>query len=314
MKAVVITGFHTTPELADVPSPVPAAGEALVRLHAAGMNPFDWKVIDGALENVVPHRFPLVLGSDGAGVVEAVGAEVTGVEVGDRVCGQFMRVAEGHGSYAERAVAPEGKLARIPDSLPFALAAALPTASVTGLQVIEALDPQPGQRVLVNGASGGVGQIALQFAARAGARVLATGPADLSGHLRDLGAHEIVDFAVAPTHEQVAAAHPDGIDLVVDLVTPSGGDAGPLAGLLRPGGTILNTNYALDVEALEARGLRGINFGNHPTPEVLARIAELVATGALTVRVDAEIPLAEAPDAIARAREGHASGKTVLIV
>lgn len=314
MKAIVITDFATQPTLTDLPVPEPGPGQLLVRLHAAGLNPFDWKVADGALKDAVPHAFPLVVGSDGAGVVERTGPGVTRFRAGDRVYGQFMRLEQGLGSYAEYTLAEEDSaLAGIPDALPFTLAAALPTASVTAYQAVQAARLDAGHTLLINGASGGVGQSAIQFAARAGARVLATGTLDLAGHLRDLGAHTVIDFHVAPTHDQVAAAYPDGIDAVLDLVTPAGGDVSAMAGLLRAGGTLISTNYAIDPEALAARDILGVNFGNRPTTEVLDTLAELAATGELRVRVDAELPLVEAPSALARSRAGNASGKTVII-
>jgi NADPH:quinone reductase-like Zn-dependent oxidoreductase len=180
MKAIVITDFATEPTLADLPVPDPGPGQLLVRLHAAGLNPFDWKVADGALKDVVSHAFPLVMGSDGAGVVEKTGPGVTRFRVGDRVYGQFMRLDQGLGSYAEYTVADEnGVIARIPDTLPF---------------------------------------------------TLTTAPPDLADHLRDLGAGTVIDFTAGPAHEQVAAAHPGGIDAVLDLVTPPGGDPSALAG------------------------------------------------------------------------------------
>jgi NADPH:quinone reductase-like Zn-dependent oxidoreductase len=314
MKAVVVTDFGAQPMLADLPVPEPGPGEVLLRLHAAGVNPFDWKVIDGALRDAVPHAFPLVLGSDGAGVVERTGPGVTRFRPGDRVYGQFMRLEEGHGSYSEYTIAgQDGKIARIPDALPFALAAALPTASVTAYQAVEAAHLAAGHTLLINGASGGVGQSAVQFASRTGARVLATGTAGLAAYLKDLGADTVLDFTVAPTHEQVTRLHPGGIDAVLDLVTPAGGDVGPLAALVRPGGTLINTNYATDPDALAERDIHAVNFGNEPTPEVLATLAELAATGALRVRIDAEVPLDQAPAAVARIRAGHAQGKTVII-
>jgi NADPH:quinone reductase-like Zn-dependent oxidoreductase len=313
VRAVVIPGFGEEPALVELPAPEPGPGDVLVRVHAAGMNPFDWKVAEGALKGVVEHRFPVVMGSDGAGVVEAVGSGVTRFRPGDRVYGQFMKVAQGVGSYAELTVAPaEGKLALVPDGLPLTVAAALPTASVTAYQAIEAAGLEPGRTILVNGASGGVGQSAVQFAAARGARVLATAPTDLADHLRDLGADEVVDFTRGATADQVGAAHPDGIDAVLDLVSTAG-QADPLVALLRPGGVIISTNGALDPDALAARGLRGVNFFSNATPEVLATIADFAASGRLRVAIDAEVALADAPAAVARARAGHARGKTVIV-
>jgi NADPH:quinone reductase-like Zn-dependent oxidoreductase len=283
-------------------------------MHAAGMNPFDWKVAEGALRGVVDHPFPIVMGSDGAGVVEAVGSGVDVFAVGDRIFGQFMKVGLGRGSYAEHALAAaDGKLALVPDGLSFETAAALPTASVTAYQAVRAAGLEPGRTFLVNGASGGVGQAAVQFAADAGARVLATAPTDLAGHLRDLGAAEVVDFTQGPTADQVRAAHPDGIDAVLDLVSGPA-DSEPLVGLLRPGGVALSTNGALDPDALATRGLRGINFFSDVTPDDLAAVAAMTASGRLRVTIDVAVPLADAPAAVARARSGHARGKTVILL
>ncbi len=314
MKAVVVTGFGTQPHLADVDRPQPGPGEILVRLHAAGLNPFDWKVVDGALKDFVPHNFPLVLGSDGAGVVEEVGAGVTLFKPGDRVYGQFMRVEHGHGSYAEYTIAAEdGKVSHIPDGLPFPLAAALPTASVTAYQAIQAAQLNAGQTILVNGATGGVGQSAVQFAAQAGAAVVATTTPELAGHLRDLGASHVVDFTAQPVTAQVAAAHPEGVDAILDLVSVPGGDIDGLAALLRPGGVLLSTNHAAG--ALARQDIRGVNVTNHATTADLTAIAELAAAGGLRVNLEIEVPLADAPAAIARAKNGHAArGKTVVSI
>lgn len=314
MRAVVFTGFGAEPELTDLPAPEAGPGDVLVRLRAAGMNPFDWKVGEGALRGVVDHKFPVVMGSDGAGVVEAVGHDVAAFRPGDRVYGQFMKVALGLGSYAEFSTAPgDGKLAIVPDAVPFTVAAALPTSGVTAYQAIDALRLTQDRTVVVNGASGGVGQFAVQLAADTGARVVATAPTDLVDHLRGLGADEVVDFTAGPTAEQVLAAHPGGVDAVLDLVSTPG-QAEPLVDLLRPGGTILSTNGALDGDALERRELRGVNFFSNATSRDLATLVALVAAGRLRVTIDTEVALEEAPATIAGARAGHARGKTVFVV
>lgn len=314
MKAVIITDFGAEPEVADLPVPEPRPGELLVRLHAAGLNPFDWKVIDGALKGVVEHGFPLVMGSDGAGVVERVGAGVTDFAPGDTVYGLFMRLSEGQGSYAEYALIPaDGKVARIPESLPFTVAAALPTSSTAAYKGVEAARLEAGQVILINGASGGVGQFAIQFAATKGARVLATATPDLADHLRDLGADEIIDFTAAPTADQVRSLQPQGIDAVLDMITPPGGDIDTLAGPLKPGGVLVNTNFAADVDALAAREIRGVNLSSSPTQAELEALATLADAGTLRVTIDAEVPLDDAPAAVARARSGYARGKTILV-
>jgi NADPH:quinone reductase-like Zn-dependent oxidoreductase len=313
MRAVVIKGFGAEPELVEAPVPEPGPGELLVRIHAAGLNPFDWKVADGALEGVVEHLFPLVMGSDGAGVVESVGGGVTDFRPGERVYGQFMQLAKGQGSYAEYAlVDAAGKVATIPDGLSFTLAAALPTATVTAYQAVGAMALEPGRTVLVNGASGGVGQSAVQFAAGQGARVLATSPGDLTEHLRELGADHVIDFTTAPVVEQVRATYPDGIDAVLDLVSGPG-EPNAFAALLRAGGVLVSTNGAADPARLAEQGRTGINLYNSATRQDLETLAELAADGRIRVRIDAEIALADAPDAVARARSDRATGKTVIV-
>jgi NADPH:quinone reductase-like Zn-dependent oxidoreductase len=160
-----------------------------------------------------------------------------------------------------------------------------------------------------------VGQSAVQFAAARGAAVLATASPAAAGHLRDLGAHHIIDHTQETTADQVRAAYPGGVDAVLDLVSTPATAAGldDLAALVRPGGIIINTNGAANVEALAARGIRAVNFSNTTSAELLATLAKQANAGKLRVRIDAEVPLDDAPAAIASARAGHARGKTVII-
>jgi NADPH:quinone reductase-like Zn-dependent oxidoreductase len=312
MRAVVVTDFDTEPRLTDLPVPEPGPGEVLVRLAAAGVNPFDWKVIEGAMRGSVEHAFPLVLGSDGAGIVESVGEGVH-FEPGERVFGQFMDVEHGRGSYAEYAISKAAKLARLHADLDFALAAALPTAGTAAHDFVEGTGVGPGQTLLINGASGGVGQAAVQLAASQGVRVIGTTDPDTADYLRELGASEIVDFTEGPTAEQVGAAHPGGIDAVVDLISTPG-EIEPFAALLKPNGVIVSSNGAVDPEVLAARGLRGANLYANAKPATLTSLAESVAHGQLRVRIDFQVPLDDAAEALARSKEGKARGKTVLTI
>lgn len=308
MKAVAVTAFGTAPSLMDVASPQPGPGEVLIRLHAAGVNPFDWKVAEGVLKDVVPHAFPLVLGNDGAGVIEQVGAGVSDYQPGDHVYGQFMDLERGHGTYAEYTIAAaDGKIARIPPELPFTAATALPTAGITAYQAIRMAGLQSGQTILITGATGGVGQFAVQFAAQAGARVLATATPALSDHVFGLGASEVIDFT-----SRAVSEYPRNVDVVLDLVHMPGGDIDNLAEVLRPGGTLLNTNHAAG--SLIRQDIRGVNVTNHATTEELTLLAELAATGKLRVTIGASFALADAPAGIAKAKSGNAFGKTVVAI
>jgi NADPH:quinone reductase-like Zn-dependent oxidoreductase len=312
MRAVVVTDFDTEPRLADLPVPEPGPGEVLVRLAAAGVNPFDWKVIEGAMRGSVEHAFPLVLGSDGAGTVEAVGEDVA-FSPGDRVFGQFMDVREGRGSYSEYAVTKAAKLARLPADLSFDIAAALPTAGAAAHDFVEGTGVGPGQTLLINGASGGVGQAAVQLAAAQGVRVIASTDPETAAYLRELGAAELVDFTQGPTADQVRVAHPGGIDAIVDVVSDAE-QIEPIVALLKPNGVVVSSNGAVDREVLASRGLRGANLYANAKPATLASLAEAVERGQLRFRIDYKVPLDDAADALERSKAGKARGKTVLTI
>jgi NADPH:quinone reductase-like Zn-dependent oxidoreductase len=141
--------------------------------------------------------------------------------------------------------------------------------------------------------------------------VLATGTADVADYLRELGAHTVIDFTETPTHAQVAAAHPDGIDAMLDLVTPAGTDFSSLTDPVRDGGTVVSTHH--DPRSLAGRGIQGANLANDPTPETLTELARLAASGDLRVRIEQTVSLHEVPEAVAKARADQARGKTVIL-
>lgn len=311
MKAVAVSAFGALPELIDLPIPTPGQGEVLVRLHAAGVNPFDWALTDGMLKDAIPHHFPLVMGVDGAGVVEAVGADVTEFRPGDEVYGQFMNPAAGAGSYAEYGIASPALLARAPKGLILSQAAAVPTASMTAFNAVEEARVDEGQTVLIIGATGGVGQAATQFADARGAHVIVTAGPDAAPLMRELGADETIDHRAGLVADQVSALHPDGVDVLLNLVE-EGATFDKSVNVLRPGGMLLTTRHAADVDALAAREIHAINFANTASSALLQTLADLLDAGQLRVRIDAEVPLEQAPAAVARARSGGARGKTVI--
>lgn len=311
VRAIAINGFSTIPEVMDLPAPVPAPDEVLVRLYSAGFNPFDLKVVDGVMKDAMDFAFPMIIGSDGAGIVEAVGEEVTRFRPGQRIFGQFMHSARGLGSYAEYGVVSQaGTVAAMPEGLIFEQAAALPTASMTAYNLVGAAGVDTGTEVLIVGATGGVGQSATQLAAGRSGYVIATAHSDMAATMRDLGADEIVNTETAPIADQVLARHPEGISAIIDLVSPS--DAiEPLANLVRPGGTILSTQYALNTDALAARGIHGANFDNRGSGDLLATLAGLVDDSELKILIEAEVPLGSAP-ALFDGTPRHSHGKTVI--
>jgi NADPH:quinone reductase-like Zn-dependent oxidoreductase len=276
------------------------------------VNPYDWKLADGALAGVIPNVLPFVLGLDAAGVVTAVGSAVSRFKQGAHVFGQFFHVPLGEGTYAEYTVIPEtGAVALLPAAVDDALGAALPTAGMTALAMVDALGLAVGSTVLINGATGGVGSFATQLAAAKGYRVLATAGVADAAQLRRFGAAEIHDYRTADIVLTVRQAHPEGIDAVLDLVS----DAATLrriAGLVRRGGQVSSTIGAADAAMLQQLGLQGGNFFLKADASLLRRLVGFVESGALEVPIASTITLDEAPAAIAAYRRGGARGKTVI--
>ncbi|MEV3922773.1 NADP-dependent oxidoreductase [Actinomadura coerulea] len=302
-------GGTETMALVEVAKPVPVFGEVLVRVMAAGVNPVDVYTRLGRAYNRVLD-LPFVNGWDVAGEVVGTGYGTTRFQPGDRVFGMpwFPRAA---GGYAEYATAPARHFARMPEGMAFTEAAALPLAGLTAWQMlVEVAAVAPGQRVLVAGAAGGVGHLAVQIAKARGAHVTGTASAAKHAFVRGLGADEVVDY----TATEVSAAVRD-MDVVIQMF---GGRAGLEAlECLRPGG-VLVSGQAAWTPGLHERaadlGVRAVDYLVDPDGAGLGALAELAADGRLKVHVDAVLPLAEAAAAHDRVAEGHTTGKIVLAV
>lgn len=238
MRALVLKDFDSSPEVVDLDLPEPAEGEVRVRVHAASVNGFDLAVASGYLNGMMEHRFPVVLGKDFAGEIDAVGDGVTDYAVGDRVFGVVTKPFLGDGSFAEYVTVPVAVgLAKIPDALDYTEAASLGLAGSAAIDATDAAALAPGQLVLIAGATGGVGQHAVQIAARAGATVIATahGAAEVA-QVTGIGAAETVDYT-GDVAAQVRALHPDGVDVVLHFAGPAEG----LVGLVKQGGHLVST-------------------------------------------------------------------------
>ncbi|MFE7782221.1 NADP-dependent oxidoreductase [Streptomyces nigrescens] len=313
MRAVAVSAFGEQPQLMDLPQPEPGPGEVLVRLSAAGLNPVDWKLADGMFGDAVPAVFPLVLGSDGAGEVLAIGSGVRRFTIGDAVFGQFQRPEQGGGSYCELAVTDEDRIAHAARSVTYATSAALPTAGMTAYNLVEETRIAEGRTVLIVGATGGVGTFITQLAAGRGAEVIATARPAKAELMRTLGAAETVDHTAGPIADQVLAHHPGGVDVLIDM-TSGAAEFAELTRTVRDGGTAVSLIGSADADELTEHNLRGFNFVNRPSPQLLEILAGHVDAGRLTVLVGREVSLEEAPDALATSRTGRAQGKTVLAI
>lgn len=314
MRAIVVKSFKASPEIAEVPKPQPKEDEVLVRLSAAGVNPFDWKIADGAMDGQVGHMFPLVLGFDAAGTVEAVGSGIKRFAVGDPVFGQFWQIPLGRGTYTQYcAVSEAAPIAKKPENLSMESAAALPTAGMAALDLLEKSGLKAGETVLIVGATGGVGQFLTQLAHQRGLRVIATGTKTDVAMLKDLGANSVVDFTTRSVSEQVAELFPDGIDGFLDLASNPAGFA-DCAALVRKGGVALTTNYIADEKALAARAVRGGNFMLAANSGLVERLGTSAAAGMLKIPIEKRVPFDEALSAIAVSRSGQSRGKTVILI
>lgn len=315
MRAVVQDSFGGPEVLRveSVPRPEPLPTEVLVRVHAAGINPVDWKTREGTGMAGVLGAPPFVLGWDVSGVVAAVGFGVTTLRVGDEVYGMpwFPRAA---GGYSEYVTAPARQFARKPATASHEQAAAVPLAALTAWQaLVDTADVRPGQRVLVHAAAGGVGHFAVQFAKHLGAHVIATASSARHEWLRELGADEAVDYRAVRFEDVVGA-----VDVVIDLV----GDAHDKTSLrslevLRPGGLLIAIPAGVSPELAEAAAERGVRvspFLVEPDGPALGRIAELIDAGQVVVEVEAVFPLEQAAQAHLQGEGGRTRGKLVLRV
>ncbi|MEU9114960.1 NADP-dependent oxidoreductase [Streptomyces sp. NPDC048483] len=289
----------------DRPSPGPS--EVLVRVRAAGMNPTDWKhrQFDGFL-----HRLPLVLGWDVSGVVEAVGIGVTLHKVGDEVFG-MLPYPHGVGSFAEFVVAPARALVRKPKNVDHVQAGAIPLAALTAWQVlVDAAKLQPGQRVLIHAAAGGVGHFAVQIAKELGAYVIGTASAPKHALLRELGADELIDYRT----EDFTEIAP--VDLVLDTL---GGDTALRSlNTLKPGGQLISlAPPMLPKDLLDraaALGVRADPLLVEADQEGMRAIGDLVTAGKLKPVIEATFPLDQAAKGHERGDTGRVTGKVVLTV
>lgn len=285
----------------DLPMPVPGPGQLRVAVHAAGVNPVDWKLRAGYLREILPLTLPGVFGTEVSGVVEEVGAGVEGFGVGDEVFGALPLA----GGYAEYALLPAGAAAHKPAAVSFTDAAALPVAAATARHGIGELNLKPGDILLVNGAGGGVGVAAVQIARGLGVTVVGTASPGKAEFVSSLGATPVAyGEGVA---DRVATVAPDGVDAVFDLV---GGEAlSAVAGLVADKSRIITA-----VDPTTASELGGGYFQVVQSGEVLSALAGLVESGVLDPHVSNVVPFAEAATALATVEAGHALGKTVLKV
>ena len=353
MKALVLTryGGPDASQLQDIARPSPAAGEVLVRVMAAGLNPVDFKTREGKLKIILPYTLPTVMGNELAGVVEEVGQGVSGFAVGDRVFARTPKLAMG--AFAEFAAIPADLLAPMPPSLGFPEGGGIPLAGLTALQALrDEMQLGPGSRVFIPGGAGGVGTLAIQIAKWLGAEVITTASPRGRALVERLGADQVIDLA--EDRERFAAlVERLGADRVIDYTTEDfvnhvrdvdgvfdliGGETlNKSFGVVKPGGMVLSitalpepqtalkdlgrgmglaalfwfASWSLRAKARK-HGVRYRFLFMHPSGSELAELAQLIEDGRLEPILDRSFPLDQIEEAMAYLEAGRAKGKVVV--
>ena len=312
MKAVILSEFGGPEQLrlADAANPVPGEGQVRIGVHAVGVNPVDaYNRGDGSWAGI---SLPCILGYDVAGVVESVGPGVTGLSLGERVMA-MTHFPDGAGGYAELAVVDAAQVARIAPGTSFAEAAATPLAAGTASLVLARLSLRPGSRLLILGASGGVGLFLLQLAAHRGIETIAVGRSAMHKQMLTLGASSCIDYTQEDPDQRAIQRAGGPVDAIADLV--GGPHLAAALGGLRPGGQVA----AIETPQLDLDPLLDANITFHGVliqddGQRTRELAALLAEHALQPVISHQLPLAEAAEAHRILEQRHAGGKIVLNV
>ena len=290
----------------DVDRPTPGGDEVLVRVAASGFNAVDAGIRGGYLQGPFPVELPHTPGVEVSGTIEAVGEGVEQFKVADNVIAFLPMIADG--SAAQYVIAPAEALAIAPTSIPLEDAAALPMIGLTAWQALfDDAGLKVGQRVLINGAGGGVGSYAVQLAKDAGAHVIAVASARSIDRVKAAGADEVIDHATA----LVTVSEP--VDVLLNLAGITAEELNALAAHVDDGGAVVNSVPMIPTPSDEARSVRGIGVFVRSDAQQLAHLVELVDGGRLHVDVTERVPLTDLAALHARSESGEVSGKAIVV-
>lgn len=313
MKAIVIDRFGGSEELMlkNVTIPEPKPGEVQINISYAGVNPVDWKIRQGFLQQRIPHQFPIILGWDASGVISKVGAGVDRFKVGDKVFAYCRKSIIQWGTYAEYVCLEAENVAYKPTNLSFAQASAFPLSGLTAWQALfDTAKIKPGDSVLIHAGAGGVGSLAIQFAKNAGATVFTTGSKSNHSYLKRLGADIVIDYHSDSIEEIVKNHAKNGLDLVFDTI---GGDVYRNSfKLLKIGGKIVSLLEQPNQELEEKHKVHSFYVFVTPNGNQLEDIANNVQEGKVVAIPIHEFPLEKAAEAQEISQGGHVQGKIVL--
>lgn len=315
MKAVLCNRFGSNDvlEISDVPIPSPQADEVLIKVHAAGVNPVDWKIREGLLKTRLPHEFPIILGWDVSGVVEEAGAHATRFSPGDEVYAYCRRSFIKWGSYAEYTCVEESSLALKPKTLSFAESASIPLVTLTAWQaLVDFAHIEKGMSVLIHAGAGGVGSMGIQIAKMKGATVYTTASASHHDYVRKLGADYPIDYTKQDFVLEIRKHSPEGVDIVFDCI---GGTAlEKSVDIVKKGGALV-TIVDFQVEHYtRGKELKSCAIFVEPNAKELELFAKYLDEGILKIPALELFPLKDAANALERIQEGHTQGKIVLTI
>jgi NADPH:quinone reductase-like Zn-dependent oxidoreductase len=313
MKAAQMKGYGSSDEVIeinkDAPAPNdPSAGKVLVKIKAAGINPVDWKIREGYMQQMIPLQFPSSLGADFSGVIEKVGQGVSEFRQGDEVYGQASMLSGGSGAFAEMALANADTIAHKPKSLSHPEAAGLPLVGVSAwLALVETISLQKSQKILIHGGAGGIGSVAIQLAKHLGAYVATTVSTNDKQFAKEVGADEIIDYKTQ-TFEELIGDYDAAFDTV-------GGETYSRSfKVLKRGGIIVSMLEQPNQELMTQFGVKAIFQFTQINRDRLTKLAQWVDQNNIRVNVDKTFPLEEAGRALDYQRDVHPRGKVVLAI
>lgn len=315
MKAITIESFGGIEklQLKDVPIPKPGNNEVQILVKYSGVNPVDWKIREGMLQQRLPHEFPLILGWEASGTISVVGKNVKNFKNNDEVYVYCRKPIIKWGAYAEYVCFDADNVALKPKKINFAQAAAIPLTGLTAWQAIfDAAKLRKGETILIHAGAGGVGGMAIQFAKNAGAKVLTTASKNHHSYVEKLGADFVIDYKHENFVEAVRRLVPDGVDVVFDTV--GGKTLQESLKVLKPKGRLIGIVENLDPKIAEDYQIFFKYVFVSPNGSQLKQIADLIDQGKVNPPKIEEIPLDHAGEAQDKVREGHTEGKIVLKV
>lgn len=313
MKAAYIDRFGSSLKIGQLPDPKPNDDEVCIAVEYAGVNPVDFKIIDGYLESRLPHEFPLTLGWEASGTIHSKGINVTSFNIGDKVYVYCRKPFVKDGAFADFITYDAKNVSPAPANLSMAEAASIPLAGLTAWQgLFEKLKVQQGETVLIHGGGGGVGGFAIQFAKANGCHVIATSSAEKFAYVKSLGADEIIDYQAGNFVEQLHINHKKGVNAVFDTI---GKDVYLQSfKALKAGGRIVSILEQPNQELEKKYDVNAEYLFVHPEGEELLEMARLFEADQIKPPKIEILPFEKINDAIAKIKSGHTFGKIVIAV